>query len=254
MTLELKQAHDELEARVEARTSELQEEISERKRVERDLLVAKQAAEESSRAKSAFLATMSHELRTPLNAVIGYSEMLEEDAVAEGNEQNAADLRKILSAGRHLLNLISDVLDISKIEAGRMSLHLERVDVGPIVEDCLSTVQPLAARNGNRVQHRRAAPPVEVEVDTIKFRQSLLNLLSNACKFTEKGTITLEECRAERNGRHYAEWHVHDTGIGISKEQQAKLFQLVHPGGLVRSRGSTAARASAWPSASDCAS
>ena len=222
--LELQQAHDELEARVQARTSELQEEIHERRRVERDLLVAKQAAEESNHAKSAFLATMSHELRTPLNAIIGYSEMLEEDAEADGNAEAAADLRKILSSARHLLALISDVLDISKIEAGRMALHIERVDVSPIVEDCLNTVQPLAAKNGNRVVHQAPVERLEVEVDTVKFRQSLLNLLSNACKFTENGTITLEEVHADRDGRRLAEWRVRDTGVGISKEQQAKLF------------------------------
>ncbi len=223
--LQLQEAQDELEVRVAARTSQLRTEIEERKQVERDLQVAKRAAEESNRAKSAFLANMSHELRTPLNAIIGYSELLEEDAEAEHQTQIVADLRKIQSSGKHLLALIGDVLDISKIEAGRMTLRMERVVVDSILDECVTAVTPLAAKNGNRVVLEQGESPGEVLVDALKFRQSLLNLLSNACKFTQDGTIKLRTGCARREGRTWAEWSVEDTGVGIAPEQQARLFQ-----------------------------
>jgi len=222
--LALQTAQDQLETRVQERTHDLEEEIAERKLVERDLLNAKQAAEDSNRSKSAFLATMSHELRTPLNAIIGYSEMLREDAESESDEQTAADLKKIEKAGRHLLTLINDVLDLSKIEAGRMDLHLEPVSVESMLRDVVSTIEPLARRNGNRLIVQDGYRGV-VRMDALKFRQSLLNLLSNACKFTENGTIQLEVEECLEAGGDWVDWRVRDSGIGIEEKDIRKLFQ-----------------------------
>jgi signal transduction histidine kinase/FixJ family two-component response regulator len=223
--LALQAARDELEDRVEDRTRQLQIEIAERKSIEKDLIGAKNAAEASSRAKSVFLANMSHELRTPLNAIIGYSEMLQEDAELAGQSGMIPDLKRIHGAGKHLLSLINDVLDLSKIEAGRMEIHPERFEVGTLVDDAHATTEPLARKNGNRLvvkcEDRRAA----MYTDLIKFRQSLLNLLSNACKFTENGTITLEVRQTAIDGREWFEWAVSDTGIGIPSEQMHKLFR-----------------------------
>ena len=221
----LQKAQDQLEVRVEERTRELQNEIAERKTMERDLLNAKIAAEESNRAKSAFLANMSHELRTPLNAILGYSELLQEEAHDAGAESAAADLEKIKAAGRHLLALINDVLDLSKIEAGRAELQLEAVAVADLLRDAAQTAEPLARRNQNRLVVEEGYPAETMVVDTMKFRQSLLNLLSNACKFTENGQVTLAVARRTRDGEDWICWDVRDTGIGIPPESLHKLFQ-----------------------------
>ena len=221
---ELRGSYDLLEAKVQERTADLRAEISERTLVEERLERAKLAAEDASRAKSAFLATMSHELRTPLNAIIGYSEMLHEDAEADGRTEFTGDLRKILSSARHLLTLISGVLDFSKIEAGQMTLHLEEVPIRSMLQDVVPTAEILAAQKGNTL---RVSEGLEGNflVDELRFRQCLLNLISNACKFTSAGTVSLHVRRAERNGRNHLIWSVADTGIGVAPGDREKLFR-----------------------------
>jgi signal transduction histidine kinase/DNA-binding response OmpR family regulator len=186
---------------------------------------ARAEAEIASRTKSAFLANMSHELRTPLNAIIGYSEMMLEDATDAGDEANAADLRKIESAGKHLLRLINDILDLSKIEAGRMEVYLEQVSVPALVEEVRALASPLAANNNNKLTVKLADNVDTFRTDVTKLKQSLLNLVSNACKFTKEGEVTLVVSR--RQGADGEEMHfaVSDSGIGMSPEQMARLFQ-----------------------------
>ncbi len=217
----LQRANDELKTR----TRELEGEIIHRKQTQEELLKAKHAAEDASRAKSAFLANMSHELRTPLNAIIGYSEMLEEETRDSGKLENQQDLRKIQSAGKHLLSLINDVLDLSKIEAGKMGLHLETFDVSLMVEEMVTTLQPAIAKNANKVQVRMADDIGMMRADATKVRQILFNLMSNACKFTDHGTISLDVSQSAMEGQEWIRFRVKDTGIGISAKQQEKLFQ-----------------------------
>jgi signal transduction histidine kinase/FixJ family two-component response regulator len=217
----LQRANDELKTR----TRELEGEIMHRKQTQEELLKAKHAAEDASRAKSAFLANMSHELRTPLNAIIGYSEMLEEETRDSGKLENQQDLRKIQSAGKHLLSLINDVLDLSKIEAGKMGLHLETFDVSLMVEEMVTTLQPAIAKNANNVQVRMAGDVGMMRADATKVRQILFNLMSNACKFTDHGTISLDVSQSAMEGQEWIRFRVKDTGIGISAKQQEKLFQ-----------------------------
>jgi signal transduction histidine kinase/ActR/RegA family two-component response regulator len=217
----LQRANDELKTR----TRELEGEIIHRKQTQEELLKAKHAAEDASRAKSAFLANMSHELRTPLNAIIGYSEMLEEETRDSGKAENLHDLRKIQSAGKHLLSLINDVLDLSKIEAGKMGLHLETFDVSLMVEEMVTTLQPAIAKNSNNVRVRMADDVGMMRADATKVRQILFNLMSNACKFTDHGTIALDVSQSTMEGQDWIRFRVKDTGIGISAKQQEKLFQ-----------------------------
>ncbi|CAN5855022.1 hypothetical protein BH20PSE1_BH20PSE1_19260 [soil metagenome] len=186
---------------------------------------ARGAAEEANRAKSAFLANMSHELRTPLNAIIGYSEILAEEAEDAGRDADFADLKKIRTTGKHLLALINDVLDLSKIEAGKMDLHLETFEVSAMLEDVVSTIAPLVEKNGNRFELRCAEGLGDLRADLTKVRQALFNLLSNACKFTSGGVITLAVGQERRDGAEWLRFGVSDTGIGISPEQLKKLFQ-----------------------------
>ena len=168
---------------------------------------------------------MSHELRTPLNAIIGYSEMLIEDAEALGQHATLADLRKIHGAGKHLLTLINDILDLSKIEAGKMGLYLETFDVSRLLEEVRCTVQPAASHNANTLDVSVGANVGLMHADLTKVRQSLLNLLSNACKFTTQGRITLQVTRETGEGHEWCVFHVHDTGIGMTAEQVGQLFQ-----------------------------
>jgi signal transduction histidine kinase len=179
----------------------------------------------ASDAKSAFLANVSHELRTPLNAVIGYSEMLMEDAEDRGHGEHVPDLQKIHTAGKHLLSLINDVLDLSKIEAGKMAVCLEEFELAPLIREVTTTVVPLVAKNANTFQVRECDDVGIVYADPMRLRQVLLNLLSNACKFTERGTITLEIARGMRGGMAQIAFRVSDTGIGLSAEQLSRLFQ-----------------------------
>jgi len=199
--------------------------VLERKRTADELSVAKNTADEANRAKSAFLANMSHELRTPLNAIIGYSEMMLEDAEDEGAKERVDDLRKVHRSGRHLLGLINDILDISKIEAGKMTLHLTEFEVAALVEDVIGTVQTLADDNGNRLEGVVPESVGAMWADETKVRQTLLNLLSNACKFTEQGEVTLAAASDRVDGADWLEITVSDTGIGMTPEQSAKLFQ-----------------------------
>jgi len=180
-----------------------------------------QQLEAASQHKSAFLANMSHELRTPLNAVIGYSEMLQEMAEDEGFDQFVPDLAKIRDAGRHLLNLINDILDLSKIEAGKMDLYLEEVDLKPLVEEVRSIVAPLATSGANRFDIVYPDDPGTLYTDRTKLKQSLLNLLGNASKFTQHGRVALE-LRASDEEMSFI---VSDTGIGMTEEQLGRLFQ-----------------------------
>ena len=223
--IQLQRAQDELEMRVQVRTRALKNEIAERTAVERDLVNAKLAAEESNRAKSVFLANMSHELRTPLNAVIGYSELLIEEAPDFGYEAAVKDLGRINGAARHLLSLINDVLDLSKVEAGRMEAHLEPTPLSQLIAEAAETVAPLAEKNGNRLTVETGADLGLAMVDAIKFRQSLLNLLSNACKFTSNGEVRLLTARYQESDGDWIRCRVEDSGIGIAPESMPKLFQ-----------------------------
>ena len=178
---------------------------------------------EASEHKSQFLANMSHELRTPLNAIIGFSEMLREDAEAAG--QDLEPLDRVLGAGRHLLALINDILDLSKIEAGRMELHLESFALAPLIEGVIKTIEPLAAKNGNQVAVHCDAAIGTMHADQMRLRQALLNLLSNANKFTDRGTISIDARQGQEDGRDGVTISIADTGIGMTPEQMGKLFQ-----------------------------
>jgi len=210
---------------LKTRTHELEQEVFQRKQTQEELLNAKHAAEEANRAKSTFLANMSHELRTPLNAIIGYSEMLEEETRDSGKIENAQDLKKIQTAGKHLLSLINDVLDLSKIEAGKMGLHLETFDVSQVIEEMVTTLQPAAAKNANSIHVHLAKNVSVMKADITKVRQILFNLLSNACKFTDHGTISVDVDQIRVEERDWIQFRVSDTGIGISAKQKENLFQ-----------------------------
>jgi signal transduction histidine kinase/CheY-like chemotaxis protein len=187
----------------------------------RDLAHQKDQAEQASAAKSLFLANMSHELRTPLNAIIGYSELLIEESDSSGATGASADLRSIQRAGRHLLSLVNDVLDLSKIEAGRMELNEEVVALYGLIHEVVETCRPAAERNGTALLFQNNLPELRILADGTKLRQCLLNLVSNSCKFTKDGTVTIG---AERDDGQIR-LSVQDTGIGISSDGLKGLFQ-----------------------------
>ena len=191
----------------------------------KDLAFARDRAMAASRAKSGFLANMSHELRTPLNAVIGYSEILLEDAEDHGNETWITDLKRIQNAGKHLLSLINDVLDLSKIEAGKMGLNLEYFRVDNMVAEVIDTIQPMAIKNNTKLE---LMPHDEIGVmlsDITKVRQILFNLISNGIKFSENGGVKVFCKRSNINGKDHIVFEVQDTGIGMSPEELEKLFE-----------------------------
>ena len=227
MTERLRDLYTNLEQQVLERTAELQHTLEE-------LGIARDAALEASRAKSTFLANMSHELRTPLNAIIGYSELLMEEAEDYGNKESIPDLKKIHAAGKHLLQLINDILDLSKIEAGKMDLYLENFEVQSLIDDVISTIQPMIDKNANILNLELDSSVGSMRADVTKVRQSLFNLLSNASKFTNEGTVTIRVAREAEppagwvsKSDYQGEWiyySVSDTGIGMSQEQVDKVF------------------------------
>lgn len=190
-----------------------------------EALAARDAAESANRTKSTFLANMSHELRTPMNAIIGYSEMLIEEAEDLDLKEMIPDLQKIRSAGKHLLALINDILDLSKIEAGKMTLFLEDFPIEPMIRDVVSTIMPLVEKNENRIIVECPPEIGSMKADLTKVRQTLFNLLSNASKFTEKGEITLTVQKVDHPTGSRLKFSVKDTGIGMNEEQLGKLFQ-----------------------------
>src|SRR5947209_4876816 len=190
----------------------------------RELDKAREAAEIANRAKSQFLANMSHELRTPLNAIILYTELLRDEATDRGLEDLLPDLKKIHAAAKHLLALINDVLDLSKIESGKLELVLETFDVPAMIRDVVTTIEPLAQKNADRLEVHCPDDVGAMRADLTKVRQSLFNLLSNACKFTEGGTVRLEVSREDED-RSWLTFRVTDTGIGMTPEHLSKLFK-----------------------------
>lgn len=206
---ELRQLNEHLEQMVKERTAQLEK--------------AHDEAIKANRIKSQFLANMSHELRTPLNAIIGYSEMLMEEAEELGEQTFVEDLGKIGKSGRHLLSLINDILDISKIEEGKMDIHDEMFEVHDLVEDVLTTIKPLIESNGNQLQTHYVRG--EMKADVTKLRQILLNLLSNASKFTHNGAIQFNVYVEVKEGKPGYSFLIKDSGIGMSPEQLDKIFQ-----------------------------
>lgn len=193
-------------------------------RSEQNLIQAKTESQEANRHKSLFLANMSHELRTPLNAIIGYSEMLQEDAAALNQPSLATDLNKIHYSGQHLLSLINDILDVSKIEAGKMEIYTEDFDLATLIEEIATTLQPLLAKNDNRLQVCISDFHQDMHTDLTKLRQALLNLLSNASKFTRQGNISLAITRFQRDSAPWITIDVTDSGIGMETGQMEELF------------------------------
>ena len=209
-----------------AMRSDLEREAERHRETAVRLREAKELAERASHEKSIFLAKMSHELRTPLNAVIGYSEILLDDVELDGKSvHRKTDLERIKSAGKHLLSLVTDVLDLSKIESNHIELKIETFDLTALVREVIATVQPMAAENKNRLVVKCPPNLGLVSTDQTKLRQAILNLLSNAAKFTQGGTITLAVQRRKHQAGDWIEIHVQDTGIGIAEFEIGRLFQ-----------------------------
>ena len=207
------------------RTAALEHELRTRAVLVEELRATQKQAEAATRAKSDFLASMSHELRTPLNAIILYSELLEEEALDRPGDQSVGDLRKIQSAGKHLLDLINGILDLSKIEAGKMSVTPEEFDVRSMLDEVVDTVRPLVLKNSNVLTVNCADSVTTVHADVTKTRQIVLNLVSNAAKFTRNGTVAIAVTRAIDDGRAFVEFVVSDTGVGMTEEEVRRIFE-----------------------------
>ncbi|WP_455198521.1 ATP-binding response regulator [Kaarinaea lacus] len=227
MTSEVRQVWNSVE-QLFARLRQRDNDVADEHKAAQQALREKLEAEAASREKSRFLANMSHELRTPLNAIIGYSEMLYEEAEDRNDSEQAADLSRIRIAGRHLLSLINDVLDLSKIEAGKTQLYLEDINLPEMISDVVDTVTPLLSVNNNKLVVDCHDGLGTIHIDVPKFRQALINVLGNAAKFTHDGQVTLsvdrEKSPIEGVGSGWIVIYINDTGIGMSEEQQAKLF------------------------------
>ena len=203
---ELLEANRKLEHEVERRTA------------------AEIAAKRANEAKSAFLSSMSHEIRTPMNAILGFTELLQEQAEDLHQQAFVPDLKKIHTAGRHLLSLINDILDLSKIEAGKMTLHLERFSPAAVLREVVQTVEPLIAKNQNNLEVQSQENLGELRADLTRVKQTLFNLLSNASKFTERGTIRLRVARLHEASGEWLQFEVIDSGLGMTAEQLTRLF------------------------------
>ena len=213
------------EQKLELQNQQLAQQNQTLQNVVNALQTAKQAAEHASQSKSQFIANMTHELRTPMNAILGYSEMLKEEAEELDETEFVSDLSKINSSGKHLLGLINDILDYSKMEAGKMTLHIETFSVTDLLKDVEANILPLAEKNDNKLLIESLTAEIQMQSDVTKVRQIIINLLSNACKFTHKGEVNLAIQTYNKDQAVWVDFAVSDTGIGITDSQLDNVFK-----------------------------